>query len=46
MSIVDFYRCERYGNIVSLIKKGGGTVTCFVPALTKLEATSTDARKE
>lgn len=46
MSVVDFYRCERCGNIVALIKKGGGTLTCCGQAMTKLEANSTDAAKE
>ncbi|HEX3025965.1 MAG TPA: desulfoferrodoxin [Clostridia bacterium] len=46
MSIVDFYRCERCGNIVALIKKGGGTLMCCGQAMTKLEANSTDAAKE
>jgi len=46
MSIVDFYRCEKCGNIVALIKKGGGTLTCCGQSMTKLEANSTDAAKE
>jgi superoxide reductase len=46
MSIVDFYRCERCGNIVALIKKGGGTLSCCGQAMTKLIANSTDAAKE
>ena len=46
MSIIDFYRCEKCGNIVALIKKGGGTLTCCGQAMTKLEANSTDAAKE
>ncbi|WOC32996.1 MULTISPECIES: desulfoferrodoxin [Caproicibacterium] len=46
MSIVDFYRCERCGNIVALIKKGGGTLSCCGQAMTKLEANSTDAAQE
>lgn len=46
MSIVEFYRCERCGNIVALLKKGGGTLTCCGQAMTKLEANSTDAAKE
>lgn len=46
MSIVEFYRCERCGNIVALIKKGGGTLTCCGQAMAKLEANSTDASKE
>ena len=46
MSIVDFYRCEKCGNIVALIKKGGGTLTCCGQAMQKLEANSTEAAKE
>lgn len=46
MSLVEFYRCERCGNIVALLKKGGGTLTCCGQAMTKLEANSTDAAKE
>ena len=46
MSIVDFYRCEKCGNTVALIKVGGGTLTCCGQAMTKLEANSTDAAEE
>ena len=46
MSIIDFYRCESCGNIVTLIKKGGGTITCCGEPMKKLEANSTDAAKE
>lgn len=46
MSVVEFYRCERCGNIVALIKKGGGTLACCGQAMTKLEANSVDAAKE
>lgn len=46
MSIVEFYRCERCGNIVALLKKGGGTLSCCGQAMTKLIANSTDAAKE
>lgn len=46
MSVVDFYRCERCGNIVALIKRGGGTLSCCGQAMTKLTANSTDAAKE
>ena len=46
MSVVEFYRCERCGNIVALIKKGGGTLSCCGQAMTRLEANSTDAAKE
>lgn len=46
MSIVEFYRCERCGNIVALLKKGGGTLSCCGQAMTKLTANSTDAARE
>lgn len=46
MHIVDFYCCEKCGNIVALIKKGGGTLTCCGQDMTKLEANSTNAAKE
>lgn len=41
-----FYRCEKCGNIVALIKVGGGELTCCGQAMTKLEANSTDAATE
>jgi len=41
-----FYRCEKCGNIVELIKSGGGTLTCCGQAMTKLQPNSTDAAKE
>ena len=46
MSNVAFYRCEKCGNMVALIKNGGGTLTCCGQAMTKLEANSTDAAQE
>ena len=46
MSETIFYRCEICGNMVALIKSGGGTLTCCGQAMTKLEANSTDAAKE
>ena len=46
MSETIFYRCEKCGNIVALIKAGGGTLTCCGQAMTKLQANSTDAAKE
>jgi superoxide reductase len=46
MANFDFYRCESCGNVVALIKKGGGTLACCGKAMTKLEANSTDAAKE
>lgn len=41
-----FYRCERCGNIVALIKSGGGTLTCCGQEMTHLVANSTDASNE
>ena len=46
MNEISFYRCERCGNIVTLIKSGGGTLTCCGQAMTKLAANSTDAARE
>lgn len=46
MSDLAFYRCERCGNLVALIKKGGGVLSCCGQAMTKLEANSTDAAHE
>jgi len=41
-----FYRCEKCGNMVALIKAGGGTLTCCGQAMTKLQPNSTDAAIE
>jgi superoxide reductase len=46
MSETLFYRCDKCGNIVALIKSGGGTLTCCGQEMTKLQANSTDAAKE
>ena len=46
MSDIVFYRCEICGNIVALLKNGGGTLTCCGQAMTKLEPNSTDGAKE
>lgn len=46
MTNAEFYRCERCGNIVAMVKKGGGVLNCCGQAMTKLEANSTDAAKE
>lgn len=46
MNKVLFYRCEKCGNIVALIKVGGGTLNCCGQEMTKLNANSTDAAKE
>lgn len=46
MTKVDFYRCERCGNIVALLNVGGGTLSCCGQSMTKLEANTTDAAQE
>lgn len=46
MSKVVFYRCEVCGNMVALIKSGGGTLTCCGQNMTKLEPNTTDAATE
>lgn len=46
MSELEFYRCEKCGNIVALLQNGGGTLNCCGQAMTKLVANSTDAAKE
>ena len=46
MSEVVFYRCEKCGNMVALMKNGGGTLTCCGQPMTKLVANTTDAAKE
>lgn len=46
MAEIVFYRCEKCGNMVAMIKKGGGTLVCCGQPMTKLEAGSTDAALE
>lgn len=46
MSAVEFYRCEKCGNIVALIIKGGGKLVCCGQEMTKLTANTTDAAQE
>ena len=41
-----FYRCEKCGNIIAVVKSGGGTLTCCGQEMTMLKANSTDASKE
>ena len=41
-----FYRCEKCGNMVTVVNNGGGTLTCCGQAMTKLEANSTNAAPE
>ncbi|OKY53338.1 desulfoferrodoxin [Megasphaera cerevisiae] len=47
MREVDFYRCELCGNIIAVVKNGGGTnLVCCGQPMTKLKANSTDAAGE
>lgn len=46
MEKVDFYRCEKCGNIVAVLNNGGGTLSCCGQPMTKLTANSTDAAQE
>ena len=46
MNTVEFYRCDVCGNMVALVKKGGGTLVCCGQNMTKLESNTTDAATE
>jgi superoxide reductase len=46
MNETSFYRCEKCGNVVAIVKSGGGELTCCGQAMTKLQANSTDAAIE
>jgi superoxide reductase len=43
---VAFYRCEICGNMVGLIKNGGGTLVCCGQKMTKLVPNTTEASTE
>lgn len=43
---VEFYRCALCGNMVALIKDGGGTLVCCGQDMKKLKANTTDAAQE
>lgn len=43
---VAFYKCEICGNIVGLIKKGGGQLVCCGKPMTELKANTTEASLE
>jgi len=43
---VSFYRCEVCGNLVGLIKSGGGQLVCCGQPMTKLEPNTTEASHE
>jgi superoxide reductase len=46
MANVIFYRCERCGNMVALLKNGGGTLVCCGQEMKALKANTTDASQE
>jgi len=46
MSNITFYRCEKCGNMVAMIKNGGGTLSCCGQPMTALKANTTDAAQE
>ncbi len=46
MAYVNFFRCKHCGNMVALIKNGGGTLSCCGDEMTKLEANTSDGAKE
>lgn len=43
---IAFFSCEVCGNIVELIKNGGGKLVCCGKPMVKLEANTVDASKE
>lgn len=43
---VSFFKCEVCGNMVGLIKNGGGQLVCCGQPMTKLEPNTTDASQE
>ncbi len=43
---VEFFKCEVCGNMVGLIKKGGGTLVCCGKPMTELKANTTEASEE
>jgi len=45
-SKVSFYHCEICGNLVGLIKDGGGELVCCGQPMTELVANTTDASRE
>ncbi|MDD5602897.1 MAG: desulfoferrodoxin family protein [Eubacteriales bacterium] len=45
-AIAAFYKCEICGNMVGLIKNGGGQLVCCGQPMTKLEPNTVDASNE
>jgi len=46
MTKTEFYKCERCGNVVALLNKGGGTLSCCGEPMTLLNAKEGDEGKE
>lgn len=46
MSDIVFYRCEICGNMVALIRNGGGELVCCGQPMTELKPNTTDAAQE
>ena len=46
MAEVTFYRCNKCGNLVAVVNKGGCTPTCCGEPMEELKAGSTDAATE
>lgn len=46
MENLNFYRCEKCGNLVVKLRDGGGTLTCCDEPMTLLKANTTDAAQE
>lgn len=46
MSKVSFFRCENCGQMVAVLKEGGGTLTCCDQPMTELKANTSDGAKE
>jgi superoxide reductase len=46
MNHTEFYKCEVCGNVVGLLSKGGGTLSCCGEPMTLLEAKTADAGLE
>lgn len=44
--MVKFFRCNLCGNVVALIKEGGGTLVCCGKEMEELKANSTEAAQE
>jgi superoxide reductase len=46
MKPMKFYKCNLCGNMVALVKEGGGQLTCCGQPMTEIQANTTDAAQE